>query len=154
MKQIVTIEEEQTKLRIKKLLKDRNTSIASIANNNSERVLFSRQISSEKSSVSYRLLHAILFAFDDVDANWLVMGTGCQSKVENLAPRVYQQHNEVHSNTAGGDINVGPDTIVTKKTVERLESKIEEQSKRISELETDKKNMQMLIDALTVKPRK
>ena len=68
-------------------------------------------------------------------------------KADHIAPRVYTQHNEVHDNSAGGDINVGPDTIVTKKTVERLET-------RVAELEQDKKNMQTLIDALTVKPRK
>ena len=68
-------------------------------------------------------------------------------KADCLAPHVYTQHNEVKGNTAGGDINVGPDTVVTKKTVEELQA-------RVAELETDKRNMQLLIDAMNVRPRK
>ena len=70
------------------------------------------------------------------------MGEGSMYKTDHLAPRVYTQHNEVKGNSAGGDINVGPDTIVTKKTVDALQARVEE-------LERDKKYLQLVIDSMT-----
>lgn len=140
MKQIVTVEENMTKDRIKKLLSDRKASVSSLANNESERVLFGRQIGKEKSTVSYRLLHAVLFSFPDVDANWLLMGEGSISKAEHSATRIYTQHNELHDGSNnGGTINVGANTTVTSKTIEELES-------RIAELERDKHYLQALLE--------
>ena len=144
---MVTDEQKMLKLRIRHLLDTMKTSIRTLADTESERVMLGRQINGEDTIVSYQTIHKLLDMFPAVDANWLVMGEGGMYKSEHIAPHIYTQHNEVKGNSAGGDINVGPDTIVTKKTVERLET-------RVAELEQDKKNMQTLIDALTVKPRK
>ena len=144
---MVTDEQKMLKLRIRHLLDTMKTSIRTLADTESERVMLGRQINGEDTIVSYQTIHKLLDMFPTVDANWLVMGEGWMYKSEHIAPHIYTQHNEVKGNSAGGDINVGPDTIVTKKTVERLET-------RVAELEQDKKNMQTLIEALTVKPRK
>lgn len=144
---MVTDEQKMLKLRIRHLLDTMKTSIRTLADTESERVMLGRQINGEDTIVPYQTIHKLLDMFPAVDANWLVMGEGGMYKADHVAPHIYTQHNEVKGNSAGGDINVGPDTIVTKKTVERLET-------RVAELEQDKKNMQTLIDALTVKPRK
>ena len=144
---MVTDEQKMLKLRIRHLLDTMKTSIRTLADTESERVMLGRQINGEDTIVSYQTIHKLLDMFPTVDANWLVMGEGSMYKADHVAPHIYTQHNEVKGNSAGGDINVGPDTIVTKKTVERLET-------RVAELEQDKKNMQTLIDALTVIPRK
>ena len=144
---MVTDEQKMLKLRIRHLLDTMKTSIRTLADTESERVMLGRQINGEDTIVSYQTIHKLLDMFPSVSADWLVMGEGGMYKADHVAPHIYTQHNEVKGNSAGGDINVGPDTIEKKKTVERLET-------RVAELEQDKKNMQTLIDALTVKPRK
>ena len=111
-----------------------------------------RQIFGKETSVSFQTLYRLLYMYQDIDANWLVMGEGSMYKADHIAPRIYNQHNEVHSNTAGGDINVGPDTIVTKKTVDSLESTIAAQKKRIHELEAINTTLQNVINS-TFAPR-
>ena len=144
---MVTDEQKMLKLRIRHLLDTMKTSIRTLADTESERVMLGRQINGEDTIVSFQTIYKLLNMFPSVSADWLVMGEGGMYKADHVAPHIYTQHNEVKGNSAGGDINVGPDTIVTKKTVERLET-------RVAELEQDKKNMQTLIDSLTVKPRK
>jgi len=142
-----TKQDKELKDRIKYVLEHENIKLARIANTEGERTMMSRQINGAETVVPYMTIYKILNAAHHISADWLITGEGSMYKADHIAPRVYTQHNEVHDNSAGGDINVGPDTIVTKKTVERLET-------RVAELEQDKKNMQTLIDALTVKPRK
>ena len=142
-----TKQDKELKDRIKYVLEHENIKLARIANTEGERTMMSRQINGAETVVSYMTIYKILNAAHHISADWIITGEGSMYKADHIAPRVYTQHNEVHDNSAGGDINVGPDTIVTKKTVERLET-------RVAELEQDKKNMQTLIDALTVKPRK
>ena len=144
---MVTDEQKMLKLRIRHLLDTMKTSIRTLADTESERVMLGRQINGDDTIVSFQTIYKLLNMFPSVSADWLVMGEGGMYKADHVAPHIYTQHNEVKGNSAGGDINVGPDTIVTKKTVERLET-------RVAELEQDKKNMQTLIDSLTVKPRK
>ena len=144
---MVSNEEKLLKERILNLLSVKKQRISSIADSESDRVMLSRQIKGENTIVPFRTLFRLLYIFPDISADWLVMGEGSMYKSDHIAPHVYTQHNDVKGNSAGGDINVGPDTIVTKKTVEALQS-------RVAELEQDKKNMQMLIDSMTVKPRK
>lgn len=134
------------KERIRHLLTYKRASVASLANNENERVRLRHQINDE-ALVQYSTLFKLLYMYHDIDANWLIMGEGYMQKKDNIAPKVYQQHNEVHNNSAGGDINVGPDTIVTSKTVERLEALIAEKDKRIAELEQDKMYLQHLVDS-------
>ena len=142
-----TKQDKELKDRIKYVLEHENIKLARIANTEGERTMMSRQINGAETTVPFMTIYKILNAVPHISADWLVMGEGSMYKADHVAPHIYTQHNEVKGNSAGGDINVGPDTIVTKKTVERVET-------RVAELEQDKKNMQTLIDALTVKPRK
>ena len=142
----VSNEEKMLKERIRHLLTYKRASVASLADNENERVRLRHQINDD-ALVQYSTLYKLLYMFHDIDANWLIMGEGYMQKKDNIAPKVYQQHNEVKGNTAGGDINVGPDTIVTSNTVERLESELAEKTKRISELEQDKMYLQHLVDS-------
>lgn len=148
---MISIEEKMCKERIRGILeenKKRNKkersdekeidSVTAITNSESERVMFGRQINGEETHISFKVLYRVLDSFPKIDANWLIMGEGTINKADHIAPRIYNQHNEVHNNTAGGDINVGPDTIVTSKTVDTLQAIIDEQRKRIAELEEDK----------------
>ncbi|MBR0544372.1 MAG: hypothetical protein IIW98_08025 [Bacteroidaceae bacterium] len=140
----VSNEEKMLKERIRHLLTYKRASVASLADNENERVRLRHQINDE-ALVQYSTLYKLLYMYHDIDANWLIMGEGYMQKRENIAPKVYKQHNEVHNNSAGGDINVGPDTIVTSKTVERLEAIIAEKEARIKELENDKAFLQQLL---------
>lgn len=142
-----TEQDKELKDRIKYVLNNEGVKLARIANTEGERTMMSRQINGTETVVPYMTIYKILNAVPHISADWLVMGEGSMYKADHVAPHIYTQHNEVKGNSAGGDINVGSDTIVSKKTVERLET-------RVAELEQDKKNMQTLIDALTVKPRK
>ena len=142
-----TEQDKNLKDRIKYVLEHEGVKLARIANTEGERTMMSRQINGAETIVPFMTIYKILNAVPHISADWLVMGEGSMYKADHVAPHVYTQHNEVKGNTAGGDINVGPDIIVTKKTVETLQA-------RVAELEQDKRNMQTLIEALTVKPRK
>lgn len=142
-----TEQDKDLKERIKYVLEHEGVKLAHIANTEGERTMMSRQINGAETIVPYMTIYKLLNAIPRLSADWLVMGVGSMYKADCLAPHVYTQHNEVKGNTAGGDINVGPDTVVTKKTVEELQA-------RVAELETDKRNMQLLIDAMNVRPRK
>ena len=122
---MVSNEEKLLKERIRHLLTYKRLSIAKLAENETMRVRLGRQINGPDTSVPYTTLHMLLYMFPDISADWLIMGEGSIMKADHIAPRVYTQHNEVKGNSAGGDINVGPDTIVTKKTVEDLQAQIE-----------------------------
>lgn len=140
----VSNEEKMLKERIRHLLTYKRASVASLADNENERVRLRHQINDE-ALVQYSTLYKLLYMFHDIDANWLIMGEGYMQKKDNIAPKVYKQHNEVHGNTAGGDINVGPDTVVSTKTIERMQATIDAQETRIKELENDKAFLQQLL---------
>lgn len=142
-----TDQDKKLKERIKHVLGHEGIKLARIANTEGERTMMSRQINGAETTVPFMTIYKILNAVPHISADWLVMGEGSMYKADHVAPHIYTQHNEVKGNSAGGDINVGPDTIVTKKTVERLET-------RVAELEQDKKNMQLLIDSMTAGTRK
>lgn len=146
---MITEEEKMLKERIRYLLAKKKTSINKIADTESERIMLGRQINGEETVVSYRTIRKMLYLFHDISADWLVMGEGAMIKAEHSAQRIYTQHNEVHGNSAGGDINVGPDTIVTSKTVDNLQNKIAEQAARIAELEHDKELLQGIVATFT-----
>ena len=143
---MVSNEEKLLKDRIRHLLSMKRMPIAKLAPTPTLEARYGRQINGE-ASVPFSTLQMLLLTFHDADANWLIMGEGYMQKKDNIAPKVYQQHNEVHGNTAGGDINVGHDTIVTSKTVERLEAELAAKDKRILELEQDKMYLQHLVDS-------
>ena len=149
---MITNEQKMLKERVQHLFEDKKLKISIMARSESDRVMLGRQIFGKETSVSFQTLYRLLYMYQDIDANWLVMGEGSMYKADHIAPRIYNQHNEVHSNTAGGDINVGPDTIVTKKTVDSLESTIAAQKKRIHELEAINTTLQNVINS-TFAPR-
>ena len=142
----VSNDEKMLKDRLQHLLRTLKIPISHLAGTETERARLGRQIKGE-AAVPFSTIYKILYQFHEIDANWLILGEGYMRKHDNLAPKVYKQHNEVHGNTAGGDINVGPDTIVTSKTVERLEALCAEKDKRIAELEQDKMYLQHLVDS-------
>ena len=142
-----TKQDKEVKERIRFLLDHKDIKLAHIGNTEGERTMMSRQINGEETKVPYITIWKILNAVPHISAEWLVMGTGSMYSADHTATRIYTQHNEVKGNSAGGDINVGPDTIVTKTTVDALES-------RIAELENDKRYLQMTIDAMTAGARR
>lgn len=149
---MITNEQKMLKERVQHLFEDKKLKISMMARSESDRVMLGRQIFGKETNISFQTLYRLLYMYQDIDANWLVMGEGSMYKADHIAPRIYNQHNEVHSNTAGGDINVGPDTIVTKKTVDSLEATIAEQKKRIQELEAINTTLQNVINS-TFAPR-
>jgi hypothetical protein len=143
-----TKQDKDIKDRIKYVLNNEGIKLARIANTEGERTMMSRQINGAETLVPYMTIWKILNAVPHLSADWLVMGEGSYLKADHIAPHVYTQHNELHDGSHNvGTINLGSKSVVTSETVEKLE-------KRITELEIDKKNMQILIDTLTVKPRK
>lgn len=143
-----TKQDKELKDRIKYVLNNEGVKLARIANTEGERTMMSRHINGAETLIPYMTIWKILNAVPHLSADWLVMGEGPMYKADHTATNVFATHNEVHDGSNNnGTINVGSDSIVSSKTVEKLET-------RIAELEQDKKNMQTLIDALTVKPRK
>ena len=137
-----TKQDKEVKERIRYVLDHEDIKLARIGNTEGERTMMSRQINGEETKVPYITIWKILNAVPHISAEWLVMGTGSMYSADHTAPRIYTQHNEVKGNNAGGDINVGPDTIVTKKTVDALQARVEE-------LERDKRTLQAVVDAMT-----
>lgn len=146
---MITDEQKMLKLRLRHLLETMKTSIRTIADSESERVMLGRQINGEDTIVSCQTIQKVLNMFPAVDANWLVMGEGSMWKADHVAPHVYTQHNEVHDNKAGGDITVGSGTQVAPS-----QQKFEEMQARIAELERDKRTLQAVVDAMTAGVKK
>ena len=141
---MVTDEQKMLKLRIRHLLETMKTSIRTLADSESERVMLGGQINGEETIVSYQTINKLLSMFPAVDANWLVMGEGSMWKAEHVAPRVYTQNNNVHDNKAGGDITVGSGTHIVPS-----QQKFEEMQARIVELEKINSTLQNVVNAFT-----
>lgn len=151
---MVSKEEEMLKERIRHLLTMKRVSVASLADNETLRIRYRRQINGD-ASVPYTTIHLLLTMFHDISADWLVMGEGSMRKSDCLAPKVYN-HNQVTNSTAGGDINVGVRTVAVPQTIDEIQVKdmqstIAAQQQRISELENDKQLLQGLLSAFTKK---
>ena len=134
-------EEIMLKERIKFVLAKFGKTATDLGDDENQKVRARRQVLGD-ANVQTSLLRKLLYMFPSVSADYVLMGEGAMLKADHLAPRVYTQHNEVRGNHAGGDINVGPDTIVTKKTVDALQA-------RVAELEHDKRTLQAVVDAMT-----
>ena len=132
-------EQKMLKERIRFVLAKFGKTATDLGDTENEKVRARRQVLGE-ALVQTDLLQKLLYMFPSISADYVLMGEGSMMKAEHTAPHVYTQHNEVKGNTAGGDINVGPDTIVTKKTVDDLTAKI-------TELEKDKAMLQNLLNA-------
>lgn len=149
LKLMVTDEQKMLKLRIRHLLDTMKTSIRTISDTESERVMLGRQINGEDTIVSYQTIYKLLNMFPSVSADWLVMGEGGMYKSEHVAPHVFTQNNNVHDNRAGGDITVGSGTQVVPSA-----QKFEELQSRVAELEHDKRTLQAVVDAMTAGVRR
>ena len=132
-------EQKMLKERIRFVLAKFGKTATDLGDTENEKVRARRQVLGD-ALVQTDLLQKLLYMFPSISADYLLMGEGSMMKADHMAPHVYTQHNEVKGNSAGGDINVGPDTIVTKKTVDDLTAKI-------AELEKDKAMLQNLLNA-------
>ena len=141
---MITDEEKMLKERLRHLLADRKTSIRTIADTDSERVMLNRQINGEETIVPYRTLYKILYMFPDVSADWLIMGEGGMLKAEHVAPHIHNIKNEVNGSKAGGDINVGNSTIPYP-----VRALLDEKDARIAELERINNTLQNVVNAFT-----
>lgn len=147
---MISNEEKLLKERIRHLLSTKKAKISDFAKTESERVMLGRQINGKDTIVPYKTIYMLLYAYHDIDANWLILGEGTMTKVGNLAvPHIHNNFkNEVNNSEAGGDINVGSNTIPTA-----VQALLDEKTARIEELERDKQSLRNVIDYLTVKPR-
>ena len=146
---MVTDEQKMLKLRIRHLLETMKTSISTLADSESDRVMLGRQINKDDTIVAYQTIYKLLSMFPAVSADWLVMGEGSMWKADHIAPRVYTQNNNVHDNRAGGDITVGSGTHGAPS-----QQKFEELQARVAELEADKRTLQAVVDAMTAGARR
>lgn len=143
---MISNEEKLLKDRIRHLLNVKGAKITHLAEQKSERVMLGRQFADNDTIVPYRTLYKLLYMFDDISADWLIMGEGSMRKADCAAPRIYNTKNEVHDSKAGGDILVGATTIPCS-----VQSIINEKDKRIAELEQDKQLLQGILAAFTKK---
>ena len=139
---MISTEEKLLKERIQHLLAFKKVSVASISDSESERVMLGRQIKGENTVVSFRTIHKLLYMFPDIDANWLILGEGQMQKTVDR-PQIFN-HNEVNGSTAGGSINVGNSNIPIP-----VQMLLDEKDKRISDLESNNKQLQGLLSVLT-----
>ena len=66
--------EKEIKERIRYALSVKKKSITSIATDDSERIMFGRQINKDDTALSALVLFKILYALHDVDANYILLG--------------------------------------------------------------------------------
>lgn len=142
----VSNDEKMLKDRLRHVLHEKKLPISKLADTETERARLGRQINGD-AAVPFSTIYKVLYQLHDIDANWLILGEGYMLRRENIAPKVYQQHNEVHdASHNGGIVNVGTNSTVTSKNIERLEASIAEKDKRIAELEQDKMYLRHLVD--------
>lgn len=142
----VSNEEKMLKERIRHLLTSKRASVASLADNENERVRLRHQINDD-ALVQYSTLYKLLYMFHDIDANWLILGEGQMTK-NSARPNIIN-HNEVNGSKAGGSINVG--TSVIPVPVQML---LDEKDKRIEELEKNNATLRMVLDSFSSGTRK
>lgn len=147
---MISNEEKMLKERLRHVFNHFDIKIAEIAPTKSLQVMLGKQLRENNTTVPFRTLYAVLYAYPAIDANWLLLGEGQMLKVGNLAsPHIHNNiKNEVNNSEAGGDINVGTSTIPS--TVQAL---LDEKDARIAELQRDKQSLRSLLDMMTLKPR-
>lgn len=134
-------EQKLLKERIRFVLAKFGKTATDLGDSENDKVRARRQVLQD-SIVQTDLLQKLLYMFPSISADYLLMGEGGMLKADHTAPHIYTQHNEVKGNSAGGDINVGLDTIVTQKTVDELNAKI-------VELEKDNQFLKGLLSAFS-----
>ncbi len=134
------------KERIRHLLTSKRASVASLADNENERVRLRHQINDD-ALVQYSTLYKLLYMFHDIDANWLILGEGQMTK-NSARPNIIN-HNEVNGSKAGGSINVGTSAIPVP-----VQMLLDEKDKRIEELEKNNATLRMVLDSFGSGTRK
>ena len=147
---MISNEEKMLKERLRHVFNHFDIKITDIAPTKSLQVMLGKQLRENDTTVPFRTLYAILYAYPAIDANWLLLGEGTMLKTGNLAvPHIHNNiTNAVNHSEAAGDINVGSNTIPSS-----IQALIDEKDARIAELQRDKQTLRTVIDALTVKPR-
>jgi hypothetical protein len=143
--------EKELKERMRMLQSLKDIKYSDLADTKSERVMVGRQFGENDTTVPFRTLYKILYAYHDVSAEWLILGEGSWQKTKDCPKIFNQQHYEMQQNGENnqGNINVGNTTIPYP-----VQAMLDEKDKRIADLEEDKRRLNTIIDALTVKPRK
>ena len=144
---MISNEEKLLKERIRLVFSTHGMNISRFSESETDRVMLGRQINGTDTIVPYRTLYRILYAFHDVDANWLMLGEGTKKRTADH-PKIFN-HNEVNGSTAGGAINVGTSNVPVP-----VQSLLEEKDKRIAELEANNKTLRLVLDAFTSANRK
>ena len=139
---MISNEEKLLKERIRLVFSTHGMNISRFSESETDRVMLGRQINGTDTIVPYRTLFRILYAFHDVDANWLMLGEGTMKRTADH-PRIFN-HNEVN-----GSINVG-----TSQVPVPVQALLEEKDKRIAELEANNKTIRLVLDAFTSANRK
>ena len=139
-----TKQDKEVKERIRYVLDNEDIKLARIGNTEGERTMMSRQINGEETKVPYITIWKILNAVPHLSADWLVMGEGSMYKADHTAPRIYNTKNEVNGSKAGGDINVGTQTIPYP-----VKALLDEKDARIAELEKMNTTLQNVVNAFT-----
>ena len=142
---MISNEEKLLKERIRHMLSFKKVSVASISDSESERVMLGRQIKGENNVVSFRTIHKLLYMFHDIDANWLILGEGQMQKTADR-PQIFnqQQYQMQTGENNNGVINFSENSVPVP-----VQMLLDEKDKRITELESDKKQLQGLLSVLT-----
>lgn len=136
-------EEMMLKERIRHLLTFKRETVADLADTETLRVRYRRQINGE-ASVPVTTLMLILERYHDISADWLLMGEGSMRKADHIAPHIYNTRNEANGSSAGGSIILGSSSIPYP-----VQALLDEKDKRIAELEADKKQLQGILTIFT-----
>ena len=143
--------EKELKERLRALQSLKNIKYSDLAESKSERVMIGRQFGDNDTTVPFRTLYEIMYAYHDVSAEWLMLGEGSWQKTKDC-PKIYnQQHYEMQQNgeNNSGNINVGDAAISLP-----VQSLLDEKDKRIAELEKINQTLQNVVNAFTAGLRK
>ena len=140
---MISNDEKMLKERLRFIFGVKKIKIADLTDTKSEAVMLSRQLGENDATVPYRTLHRVLYSYPDVDANWLMLGEGSWQKTVDR-PQIFNTKNEVNGSKAGGDINVGTQTIPYP-----VKALLDEKDARIAELEKMNTTLQNVVNAFT-----
>ena len=145
----LTKEEMMLKDRIRHLLTFKRMSIAKLSPNPTLQVRYGRQINGA-ASVPFTTLYMLLYMFQDVDANWLILGEGQMRKTTDR-PQIFnqQQYQMQTGENNSGVINFSENSVPVP-----VQMLLNEKDKRIAELEDNNKILRTVLDSLTAGTRK
>ena len=141
---MISNDEKMLKERLRFIFSVKKIKIADLTETKSEAVMLSRQLGENDATVPFRTLHKVLYAYPDVDANWLILGEGTWQKTTDHPQIFNQQHYEMQN----GDNNSG--TINFGETIPYpVKALLDEKDKRIAELEKVNQTLQNVVNAFT-----